>query len=99
MFLYSTDAHYKFTVFIPKGFTPNGDTINISTVYSIDSSGNNIKLGAIVRIAGGSIASGSFTCAKYIATFTTDGNTITVTKTQDTSDSISKNLICVWVKE
>lgn len=99
MFLYSINTNYKFAVFIPKGFTPNDDTIHISAVYIGDSSGNDIKLGCDIRISGGYIGGGTtFNCVRYTATFATDGSTVTVTKTFS-SYSIPKSSIKVWIKE
>lgn len=99
MVLYSLDSHYKFMVYIPKGFAPNNDTIHIGAGYTSDSGENNIKLNADIRISGGYINSGSsFNCVKYTATFTTDGSTVTITKTMNTFN-LTKNLIKVWIKE
>ena len=98
MILYSVDSHYKFMVFIPKGFAPNDDTIHIGTAYISDSTGNDIKLNCDVRISGGYMTTSYFNCVNYTATFTIDGSTVTVSKTMNSS-SLFKSSIKVWTKE
>lgn len=98
MVLYSTNNNLKFMVYIPKGFDPNSNTINISCPFTNDGTGSLLKLNAEVAISSNNMTNSYFNALRYTATFSTDGSTVTVSKAPFT-EYLYKNAIKVWVKE